>query len=135
MYQDPRDQITPTTDPDLCETHSGHSQHSADAAPGRDWSPGLPAHASPGPPCAHAAAPEALAVSLVGVLSVCNGLGRIITGAVCVLILIPVCIFSHTIIWPLMISVVSMIGVEEMLRCIGAREEKQFAIPANINKA
>ena len=27
-------------------------------------------------------APEALAVSLVGVLSVCNGLGRIITGAV-----------------------------------------------------
>lgn len=57
---------------------------------------------------------------------------RIITGAVCVLILIPVCIFSHTFIWPLLISLLSFIGVEEMLRCIGAREEKQFAIPARI---
>ena len=67
MYQDPRDQITPTTDPDLCETHSGHSQHSTDAAPGWDWSsPRLPAHASPGPPCTPAAAPEALAVRAPG---------------------------------------------------------------------
>lgn len=57
---------------------------------------------------------------------------RIITGAVGVLILIPVCIFSHTFIWPLLIALFSFIGVEEMLRCIGARKMKQFAIPARI---
>ena len=57
---------------------------------------------------------------------------RIITGAVGVLVLIPVCIFSHTFIWPLVISLFSLIAVEELLRCIGARGLKQFAIPARV---
>ena len=59
MDQDLRDQIVPTTDPDLCETHSGHSQRSTDAAHGRDCTrPQLPARTSLGLPCT----PEAPAV-------------------------------------------------------------------------
>ncbi len=57
---------------------------------------------------------------------------RIITGAVGVLVLIPVCIFSHTFIWPLVISLFSLIAVEEMLRCIGLGKLLRFAIPARI---
>ncbi|MBR5295808.1 MAG: phosphatidate cytidylyltransferase [Clostridia bacterium] len=57
---------------------------------------------------------------------------RIITGAVGVLILIPVCIFSGTFIWPLVITLFSLIATEELLRCLSANEEKQFAIPARI---
>lgn len=57
---------------------------------------------------------------------------RIITGVVGVLILIPVCMFSHTIVWPLVIALFSLIAVEEMLRCIGAGKMKQFSIPARI---
>ena len=57
---------------------------------------------------------------------------RIITGVVGVLIFIPVCIFSGTVIWPLAITLFSLIAVEEMLRCIGSHAEHRFAIPARI---
>lgn len=57
---------------------------------------------------------------------------RIITGIVGVLILIPVCIFSGTIVWPLVITLFSAIAVEEMLHCIGAHREHRFAIPARL---
>ena len=57
---------------------------------------------------------------------------RIITGAVGVLVMIPICILSGTLIWPLVITLFTMIAVEEMLRCIGANKEKPFAIPARI---
>ena len=57
---------------------------------------------------------------------------RIITGIVGILILIPVCIFSGTVIWPLAITLFSLIAVEEMLHCIGAHKEHRFAIPARL---
>ncbi len=57
---------------------------------------------------------------------------RIITGVVGVLILIPVCIFSGTFVWPLVITLFSLIATEELLRCIGVHQEKCFAIPARI---
>lgn len=57
---------------------------------------------------------------------------RIITGIIGVLILIPVCIFSGTMIWPLVVTAFSVIAVEEMLHCIGAHLEHRFAIPARI---
>ncbi len=40
---------------------------------------------------------------------------RIITGAVGILIMIPVCIFSHTFIWPLLLSLFAFIAVNEIL--------------------
>jgi phosphatidate cytidylyltransferase len=57
---------------------------------------------------------------------------RIITGIVGVLVLIPVCIFSGTFIWPLAVTIFSVIATEELLRCIGAHKKKRFAIPARI---
>lgn len=57
---------------------------------------------------------------------------RIITGAVGILVLIPICLLSHTMVWPIAIAIFSLIAVEEMLSCIGAQKEKAFAIPARI---
>lgn len=57
---------------------------------------------------------------------------RIITGVVGVLILIPICIFSGTIVWPLAITIFSLIAVEEMLHCIGSHKEHRFAVPARL---
>ncbi|MBR2616488.1 MAG: phosphatidate cytidylyltransferase [Clostridia bacterium] len=55
---------------------------------------------------------------------------RFLTGFVCGLIMIPVCIFSHTIIWPLFWTLVSVIAVLEMLRCLGFSKEKAFLVPS-----
>jgi phosphatidate cytidylyltransferase len=55
---------------------------------------------------------------------------RIITGAVGVLILIPVCFLSHTVLWPLFLSLFAVVAIWEILNCIGAKKEKAFAIPA-----
>ena len=57
---------------------------------------------------------------------------RIITGVIAGLCMIPVCIFSGTIIWPLVLTMFSVIAVEEMLHCIGMHKEHRFAIPARI---
>ena len=57
---------------------------------------------------------------------------RIITGVVGVLVLIPICIFSGTMVWPLAITLFSLIAVEEMLHCIGSYKQHSFAIVARI---
>ncbi len=57
---------------------------------------------------------------------------RIITGVVGVLIMIPICIFSHTFAWPIFLTICSLIAVDEMLRCIGANKEKALSIPARV---
>ncbi len=57
---------------------------------------------------------------------------RILTGIVGVLIMIPICLLSHTVVWPLVISVFAFIGVEEILNCIDAKKEKAFCIPARL---
>jgi phosphatidate cytidylyltransferase len=55
---------------------------------------------------------------------------RILTGVVGVLIMIPICFFSHTAVWPLLLTVFAFIAVAEMLSCLGLKKEKAFAIPA-----
>jgi len=55
---------------------------------------------------------------------------RFITGAVGVLIMIPVCFFSHTVIYPFLLSVFALIAVYEILSCIGTVSEKVVAIPS-----
>lgn len=57
---------------------------------------------------------------------------RIITGIIGVLIMIPVCFFSGSIVWPLAVTLFSVIAVEEMLHCIGAHTKHCFAIPARL---
>lgn len=57
---------------------------------------------------------------------------RILTGLVGVLILIPVCFFSHTVLWPFLITLFSLIAVEELLQCIDAKKERAFCIPVRI---
>ncbi len=55
---------------------------------------------------------------------------RIITGIVGILILIPACIFSHTVIWPILVSVFSWIAVDEILECVGEKKDRPHALPA-----
>ena len=55
---------------------------------------------------------------------------RVITGSVGILILIPVCMFSHTVIWPLLLSLFALIATEEILTCTGHRNNLFRVIPA-----
>jgi phosphatidate cytidylyltransferase len=55
---------------------------------------------------------------------------RIVTSAVGILVMIPICFFSHTILWPLALSVFSLIAVYEMLTCIGASHDRVLSIPS-----
>lgn len=55
---------------------------------------------------------------------------RILTGAVGVLLLIPACFLSHTVLWPVLLSIFAVIAVLEMARCIGMNEDKAFLYPS-----
>ncbi|MBQ4036689.1 MAG: phosphatidate cytidylyltransferase [Clostridia bacterium] len=55
---------------------------------------------------------------------------RIATGAVGILVMIPICFFSHTVVWSLALTFFSVVAVHEMLSCIGAKGETPFAVPA-----
>lgn len=55
---------------------------------------------------------------------------RIITGIVGILVLIPICMYSYTVIWPLFVTVFSVIGTYEILKCIGLQKKWIFAIPS-----
>lgn len=58
---------------------------------------------------------------------------RIITGVVGILIMIPVCIYSHTVIWPLLLAFFSFIAVDEILVSTGfAKIEKTHSLVARI---
>ena len=57
---------------------------------------------------------------------------RILTGAVGVLILIPACFLSHTVLWPILLSIFGVIAVLEMIGCIGLKEKKAFVWPSVI---
>lgn len=58
---------------------------------------------------------------------------RIITGAVGILFMIPACIYSHTFIWPLLLSFFSFIAVNEILSGTGfAKEERAHSNVARI---
>ena len=57
---------------------------------------------------------------------------RIITGVTGAVVLILVCFFSGTVVWPLAVTFFSFIGVEEMLRCTHVNRDLKFALPARI---
>ena len=56
-------------------------------------------------------------------------LKRIITALILVLIFVPVCIFSHTIIFPIFISLLSLIAVYEISKCLGYHKNLFLTIP------
>lgn len=55
---------------------------------------------------------------------------RVITAVIGVALMIPVCWFSHTWIFPLMFSLLSVIAAYEALRCVGAFQKWCLSIPA-----
>ena len=57
-------------------------------------------------------------------------LKRIITSVVAaVFVLLPALIFSHTVVFPLAVGIVTVIGIFEMLKCIGLHKRLSLAIP------
>lgn len=54
---------------------------------------------------------------------------RIITGAVAIGVFIPVCIFSDTMVFPVVIGLMCLIGVYEMAKCLGFERKYAITIP------
>ncbi len=59
-------------------------------------------------------------------------LKRTITAVVAIALFIPICIYSDTVIFPLAMAILSLIGVNEMLGCVGARGNLFLAISSLI---
>lgn len=57
-------------------------------------------------------------------------LKRTITAFFIILITVPACLFSHTIVWPIFVSLLSFCAVYEMLGCVGTRRNIAVAVPA-----
>ena len=57
---------------------------------------------------------------------------RMITAVVLLIAVLPVIIFSDTVIFPLAISFISLISTLEMMRCIGCNKQYSFSVPAAI---
>lgn len=57
-------------------------------------------------------------------------LKRIITGVVLLLVLLPSLLFMDTLVLPILLSLLSGIGVFEMLRCIGQQKNYLVSVPA-----
>lgn len=60
---------------------------------------------------------------------------RMITGAIFAILVIAVLFFSHTFVYPAVILLLSLIGVSEMLRCIGTWKEPLLCIPSMLYAA
>lgn len=54
---------------------------------------------------------------------------RIITGAVAIGVFVPVCIFSDTIVFPIVIGLMCLIGVYEMAKCLGFHKKYAITVP------
>ena len=54
---------------------------------------------------------------------------RLISAAVALLILIPIVIFSDTVVLPAAVAIVSVMGLFEMFRCCGVHKKALFVIP------
>lgn len=54
---------------------------------------------------------------------------RIITGIVAIALFVPVCIFSHTIIFPIVMAILSSVGVYEASKCLGQHKNFVLTIP------
>jgi len=59
-------------------------------------------------------------------------LKRTITSVCAILIFIPICIFSDTIVFPIAMSLLSFAAVYEMLGCVGLAKKAAIAIPSYI---
>lgn len=59
-------------------------------------------------------------------------LKRTLTALVGMLIFIPVCIFSGTLVFPIAVAVVTVIAVYEMMNCIGATKDYSLTVPVYI---
>lgn len=56
-------------------------------------------------------------------------LTRIITGAIAITLFVPVCYFSYTIAFPIVISLLCCIGVYEMAKCLGFDKKLIITVP------
>ena len=57
---------------------------------------------------------------------------RIITAIVLLIAAIPICMFSATIVFPLVWALLGVVGVFEMLRCMGTKKYRAISIPLYI---
>lgn len=57
-------------------------------------------------------------------------LTRILTGLCLALIAVPVVWFSHTFVFPLVVALLGVIGVYEMLRCLGLHKNVMLSLPS-----
>lgn len=59
-------------------------------------------------------------------------LKRIITAIVLIAIFIPVCVFSHTIVFPIAVALACLLGVFEMTKCLGFHKNMWLSVPLYI---
>ena len=55
---------------------------------------------------------------------------RVITAIFIILVTVPLCLFSHTVAWPVFVAAMRVMAVFEMLGCVGTRRKLTIAIPA-----
>ena len=55
---------------------------------------------------------------------------RVITAIFIILITAPLCLFSHTVAWPIFVAAMCVMAVFEMLGCVGTRRKLAVAVPA-----
>lgn len=54
---------------------------------------------------------------------------RVLTAVIGIMILVPVCLFSYTVVWPLVMTMLSVIATFEVLRCVGLHKTLVIAVP------
>lgn len=59
-------------------------------------------------------------------------LKRIITSIVAVIVLVPILVFSHTFIFPLAVSVITVVSLYEIFKCMGAVKKIYITLPLYI---
>ena len=57
-------------------------------------------------------------------------LKRIITGVIAFCVLVPILVFSDTVVFPIAVAIVSIISLFEMFRCIGKHKNLSLCLPA-----
>lgn len=55
---------------------------------------------------------------------------RVITAIFIILVTVPLCLFSHTVAWPVFVAAMSVMAVFEMLGCVGTRRKIAVSAPA-----
>lgn len=59
-------------------------------------------------------------------------LQRVITGIILLAVIIPLLLLSHTVVFPIVVSLLSLVGVYEMLKCLGVHKNIAIALPSFI---